>query len=53
MNKQDAFCEHGIHVNIICIQCAAKRKADNEKKDSWKKPRLKCIKKQVRLIGKE
>lgn len=37
MKKQDAFCEHNVHVNIICLQCAAKRKAENEEKVSREK----------------
>ena len=32
MNKDKAFCEHGIHINIICLQCQAKRQAENKAK---------------------
>lgn len=32
MKKQDAFCEHGVHVNIICLQCFGKKQAENKAK---------------------
>ena len=32
MKKEDVFCEHGIHVNIICLQCVSNRQAENKVK---------------------
>lgn len=44
MKKEDAFCEHNIHANIICLQCASKLQAKNKAKPyDYEKEKLELL----------